>query len=60
MHSIKAVDHPWTTSARCHVCERSYLVREMDRDPVAGHQAICASCATGGAFYAAAQKEATV
>jgi purine-cytosine permease-like protein len=52
------VEDPWTARARCHACDRSYAVREMDRDPVAGHQAICASCATGPAFYAAARREA--
>ena len=30
----------------------------MDRDPTAGHQAICAECATGQAFYRAAREEA--
>jgi hypothetical protein len=29
----------------------------MDRDPSAGHQAICAACATGVAFYSAARHE---
>lgn len=52
------VDDPWMVRARCHACEKSYLVREMDRDPLHGHQAICASCATGVAFYAAAREEA--
>lgn len=43
---------------RCHQCERSYLAREMDRDPSAGHQAICAACATSATFYSAARREA--
>jgi hypothetical protein len=30
----------------------------MDRDPTAGHQAICAECATSPAFYRAARTEA--
>jgi purine-cytosine permease-like protein len=56
---ITEVDDPWTARARCHACDRSYAVREMDRDPVVGHKAICASCATGSAFYAAARAEAS-
>jgi purine-cytosine permease-like protein len=56
---IKEVDDAWATRARCHVCDRFYAVREMDRDPVVGHKAICASCGTGPAFYAAARAEAT-
>lgn len=56
---IDEVDDAWNARARCHACERSYVVREMDRDPVVGHEAICASCATGTAFYAAGRREAT-
>jgi purine-cytosine permease-like protein len=52
------VDDPWEARVRCHRCEKSYLAREMDRDPTAGQQAICAACATGTAFYAAARREA--
>jgi len=52
------VADPWETRVRCHRCEKSYLAREMDRDPSAGHQAICAACATGGRFYGAARQEA--
>jgi purine-cytosine permease-like protein len=52
------VEDPWEARVRCHRCEKSYLAREMDRDPTAGQQAICAACATGTAFYAAARREA--
>jgi len=51
------VDDPWEARVRCHVCEKSYVAREMDRDPTAEHKAICAACATGPAFYAAARQE---
>ena len=40
------VDDPREARVRCHSCDMSYLAREMDRDPSAGHQAICAECAT--------------
>jgi hypothetical protein len=30
----------------------------MDRDPTAGHKAICAECATSPAFYRASREEA--
>jgi hypothetical protein len=43
---------------RCNRCHRSYIAVEMDRDPSRGHQAICASCATGHTFRAAAIAEA--
>jgi hypothetical protein len=52
------VADPWETRVRCHSCEKSYLAREMDRDPSAGHEAICAACATGARFYSAARDEA--
>lgn len=52
------VDDPWEARVRCHRCDKHYLAREMDRDPSAGHQPICAACATGGAFYGAARREA--
>jgi purine-cytosine permease-like protein len=51
------VDDPWEARVRCHRCDKSYVAREMDRDPTAGQQAICAACATGTAFYAAALRE---
>jgi purine-cytosine permease-like protein len=52
------VGDPWEVRVRCHRCERFFLAREMDRDPTAGHQAICAECATGQHFYIAARHEA--
>ena len=52
------VDDPREARVRCHACDRSYLAQEMDRDPTAGHQAICAECATSPAFYRASREEA--
>jgi purine-cytosine permease-like protein len=52
------VEDPWQARVECHHCHKSYVAREMDRDPSAGHQAICAACATGPAFYGAARREA--
>lgn len=40
------VDDMWTARVRCHACDKSYIAVEMDRDPTAGHLAICAACAT--------------
>ena len=54
---IDEVDDQWEARIRCHACDKSYVAREMDRDPAAGHQAICASCATGRAFHSAAHRE---
>jgi purine-cytosine permease-like protein len=54
----REVEDAWEARVRCHRCDKSYLAREMDRDPTAGQQAICAACATGAAFYAAARREA--
>jgi hypothetical protein len=51
------VPDEWETRVRCHRCERSYIAVEMDRDPSSGHQAICASCATGRQFFDAARRE---
>jgi purine-cytosine permease-like protein len=56
---LDEIDDPWEARIRCHSCDKSYVAREMDRDPTAGHQAICAACATGAAFHAAAHREAT-
>src|SRR5262245_58856089 len=54
----REVDDAWEARVRCHVCDRSYLAVEMDRDPSAGHQAICADHAqASGAFQAAVQRE---
>ena len=52
------VDDPSEARVRCHKCHLSYIAREMDRDPTAHHQAICAECATSPAFYGAAREEA--
>lgn len=52
------VDDPSEARVRCHACDRSYIALEMDRDPTAGHQAICAECATSPAFYRASRNEA--
>jgi purine-cytosine permease-like protein len=52
------VEDPWEDRVRCHVCARSYLAREMDRDPTAEHQAICADCASSLTFVGAATAEA--
>ncbi|MCE0762640.1 thiamine permease [Pseudonocardia kujensis] len=49
----------WDDRIRCHSCERSYVAVEMDRDPSRGHLPICASCATGHTFRAAAVAEST-
>lgn len=55
---VTEVDDPWEARVRCHRCGKSYVAREMDRDPTADHEAICAACATGAAFYAATRQEA--
>lgn len=53
------VDDPWEARVRCHVCDRSYLAVEMDRDPSSGHAAICADDAqASSAFQEAALREA--
>jgi hypothetical protein len=51
------VDDPWEARIRCHACDKRYLAREMDRDPAHDHKPICAACATGAHFYAAARRE---
>jgi purine-cytosine permease-like protein len=48
----------WNDRIRCNTCHKSYVAVEMDRDPSRGHQPICASCATGHTFRAAAIAEA--
>ncbi len=49
----------WDARVRCHVCDRSYVAQEMDRDPAAGHEAICTECATESmAYHRAASEEA--
>jgi hypothetical protein len=53
------VEDPWETRVRCHRCEDSYIAYEMDRDPSAGHQAICLACASNTpSFLRAAEAEA--
>jgi purine-cytosine permease-like protein len=52
------VDDAWEARVQCHVCDRSYVAVEMDRDPSAGGEAICASCGTGSTFLRAAHDEA--
>jgi purine-cytosine permease-like protein len=52
------VKDPWQARVECHHCHKFYVAKEMDRDPSANHEAICAACATGTAFYAAAIREA--
>jgi purine-cytosine permease-like protein len=49
----------WNDRIRCNSCRKPYVAVEMDRDPSRGHQPICASCATGHTFRAAAVAEAT-
>lgn len=52
------VDDVWATRILCHACDRSYTAAEMDRDPSAGHHAICAGCASSSpSFYRAALAE---
>lgn len=51
------VDDAWETRVKCHTCTKSYVAVEMDRDPSAGNFAICASCATGAAFFRSSRNE---
>lgn len=52
------VADPWESRIRCHACGLSYVAQEMDRDPSAGHHAICCECAARSpAFLAAARRE---
>jgi purine-cytosine permease-like protein len=53
------VDDAWEARLRCHSCDKYYVAQEMDRDPTAGHKTICAACASGGAFHAAARAESS-
>lgn len=53
------VDDIWDARIRCHVCDKSYVAVEMDRDPSANGQAICSGCAAASPhFYQAARAEA--
>lgn len=46
------VEDPWEARVQCHVCDRSYIAVEMDRDPsVAGSPAICTGCAAINSNY---------
>lgn len=54
---VDEVSDPWEARVRCHRCEKSYVAHEMDRDPGGGQEPICAACATGPAFHAAAREE---
>lgn len=46
----------WRQHMKCHVCERSYSVIEMDCDPSANQQAICTGCAEGNHTFLEAVK----
>ncbi|WP_435069743.1 purine-cytosine permease family protein [Amycolatopsis thermoflava] len=50
------VPDPWACHVRCHVCQLSYIAIEMDRDPSAGHDAICAEHAQNNAAFARAAR----
>jgi purine-cytosine permease-like protein len=53
------VADPWEARIKCHVCERSYIAIEMDRDPSHEQKPICAGCASESmSFYKAASEEA--
>ena len=54
---IDEVEDAWEARVQCHRCDKSYVAHEMDRDPSGDHAAICAACATGPAFHAAAREE---
>jgi hypothetical protein len=46
------VENAWLARVQCHVCERSYIAVEMDRDPsVTGSPAICIACAAISSSY---------
>ena len=51
------VEDVWADRIRCHVCHRSYVAVEMDRDPAHGDEAICAACATSSTFLDAVAAE---
>lgn len=52
------VENPWEDRVQCHACDRSYLAREMDRDPTREYQPICAACASSLTFVRAAVADA--
>lgn len=39
------VDDPWRAHVACASCEKSYVAREMDRDPDRDNAPVCAACA---------------
>jgi len=39
------VADPWLARVECASCEKSYIAREMDRDPENGNTPVCAACA---------------
>jgi len=52
------VEDEWEARVRCHVCEKSYIAVEMDRDPAADGAAICSGCASASpSFYRAARAD---
>lgn len=51
------VSDMWEVRVECHKCTKFYIAVEMDRDPTAGYQTICASCATDTEFLNAAHRE---
>ena len=52
------VEDIWEARIRCHACDKHYVAVEMDRDPSAGHAAICSGCAAESpGFYHAARAE---
>lgn len=38
------VEDPWDCYIECHVCRKSYVAVEMDRDPASNNAAICSAC----------------
>jgi purine-cytosine permease-like protein len=39
------VPDPWLARIECASCDKSYIAREMDRDPDKGNAPVCAACA---------------
>ena len=52
------VDDVWQARIRCASGDKSYIAQEMDRDPGAAHEPLCASCAAGMRFFRGAYEEA--
>jgi hypothetical protein len=51
------IEDLWEARVRCHVCGKSYIAVEIDRDPDAGGAAICSGCASASPrFYRAARR----